>query len=201
MEIRVVAVGMVVAEVRAAALGAGQRGDAEWRGPRGSWPALRRGGGWRLPLRGDFGQSCVAGGLRGQALAQRRLLAQQSGIGPHGGLQCGDELFDAALLRRRSRRIGAGRVPARRRAERQAVGEHGLRGARAEDEAFEQRVRGQAVGAVDAGAGGFAGGVEPGEGGAAVEIGADAAHEVVRRGADGDQVAARGRGRTARGRR
>ena len=41
-----------------------------------------------------------------------------------------------------------------------------------------------------AGAGGFAGGVEAGERGAAAEIGADAAHEVVRGGADGDQVAA-----------
>ena len=40
---------------------------------------------------------------------------------------------------------------------REAIGEHGAGGACSEDDAFEQRIAGQAVGAVDAGAGGFAG--------------------------------------------
>ena len=65
-----------------------------------------------------------------------------------------------------------------------------MRGACAEDQAFEQRVGGQAVGAVDAGAGGLSGGVEAGQSGAAEEVGADAAHQVMRGGADGDEVAA-----------
>ena len=73
--------------------------------------------------------------------------------------------------------------------ERERVGEHGLCGARAKDEAFEQRIRSQAVGAVDAGAGSFASRIESAQTGAPTEIGADAAHEVVRRRADGNEIA------------
>ncbi len=150
------------------------------------------------PLRGDFGQSGFAGSLRCQALAQRRLLAQQAGMGPHGGLQAGNELFHAlGFLCGEALWGGSGVRRNRAGASGSAVGQHGLRGARAEDEPFEQGIGGQAVGAVHAGAGGFAGSVEAAEAGAPAQIGADAAHEVMRRGANGDEVAARGRGRIA----
>ena len=58
-----------------------------------------------------------------------------------------------------------------------------------EDQAFEQRVAGQPVGAVQAGAGGLAGGVEAGNVGARVQVGDDAAAGVVRRRDDRDGVA------------
>ena len=74
--------------------------------------------------------------------------------------------------------------------ERKRIGKHGAGGAGAGDEALEKRIGGEAIGAVHSGAGGFAGRVKPGERGAAAEAGADAAHEVVRGGADGDQIAA-----------
>ena len=63
-------------------------------------------------------------------------------------------------------------------------------GARSEDQALEQGIGRQAIGAVNAGASSFACGVKTAEAGAAAEIGADAAHEIVRRGANGDEVAA-----------
>ena len=65
----------------------------------------------------------------------------------------------------------------------------GASGARAEDQTFEQRVRRQAVRAVDARAGDLARGVESGQAGAPFEVCADAAHDVMRRRADGDGVA------------
>src|SRR5271170_6055466 len=65
---------------------------------------------------------------------------------------------------------------------------HGSAAARAEDEAFEQGVAGEAIGAVDAGEGGFAGGVEAGDGGASPKIGFYAAHHEMRGGADGSEV-------------
>ena len=58
--------------------------------------------------------------------------------------------------------------------------DHRLPGPAAEDEPLEQRVAGQAVGAVDAGAGDLAGGEQPGHRRPAVEVGLDAAHHVVR---------------------
>ena len=60
----------------------------------------------------------------------------------------------------------------------------------AEHEALEQRVRGEPVGAVHAGAGDFAGGVEAGHGGAAPDVCDHTADEVVRHGSDRDEVAA-----------
>lgn len=62
---------------------------------------------------------------------------------------------------------------------------HGVSSAGAEDDAFKQGIAGEAVGAVDAGAGGFAGGIEAGDGSASLKISADAAHEVMRGGMDG----------------
>jgi len=56
----------------------------------------------------------------------------------------------------------------------------------AADEGFEERIAGEAVGAVQAGAGHFAGGMEPGHRGASAHVGGDAAAEVVRRRHDGD---------------
>src|SRR5581483_5247054 len=49
----------------------------------------------------------------------------------------------------------------------------------AEDQPFEQRVGGQAVGAVDAGAGHLAAGPQAGQGGGAVDVGHHAPAEVV----------------------
>src|SRR5439155_9757576 len=57
-----------------------------------------------------------------------------------------------------------------------------------EDEALEQRVRGEPVGAVDAGRGALAGGVKPRQRRAAVEVGDDAADGVVRGGGDRDRL-------------
>ena len=65
---------------------------------------------------------------------------------------------------------------------------HRLRRAGPEDQPFEQRVARQAVGAVDAGAGGFAGGEQSGNGGAAPVVGVDAAHQIVSGGADGNRI-------------
>ena len=47
---------------------------------------------------------------------------------------------------------------------------HDVAGAGSEDQAFEQGIAGQAIGAVNAGGCGFSGGVEAREGGAAIEI-------------------------------
>ena len=59
---------------------------------------------------------------------------------------------------------------------------------RAEDESFEQRVRGETIRAVDARAGHFARRVETRERRAPVEVCADAAHDVMRRRRDGNEV-------------
>src|SRR5256885_16363729 len=50
-----------------------------------------------------------------------------------------------------------------------------------EDESFEERVGGEAIRAVETGASGFADGEEAGQGGLPVEVGADAAADVMRR--------------------
>jgi hypothetical protein len=57
-----------------------------------------------------------------------------------------------------------------------------------EDEAFEQGVGGEAVGAVDSGAGDLTDGEEAEERGATEEVGADAAHPVVGCGRNGDRL-------------
>ena len=93
---------------------------------------------------------------------------------------------------------GSRAVPAAGRfARRAGLAERGEPGAPAEDEALEQRVRGEPVRAVDAGRGALAGGVEPGHGGRAVEVGDDAADRVVRGGETGIGSAP-GRSRRAR---
>ena len=66
---------------------------------------------------------------------------------------------------------------------------HRQAGARAIDEAFEQGIAGESIGAMDAGAGDFAGGVEAGDGGSSVQIGGNAAHGVVGGGEDGAGLA------------
>ena len=63
--------------------------------------------------------------------------------------------------------------------------EPGRGGAAAEHEALAERVRGEPVGAVEAGAGALADRVEARDGGAAVEVGGDAAHHVVAAGETG----------------
>ena len=69
------------------------------------------------------------------------------------------------------------------------IGQRGLGGLPPEDETFEQGVRGEAVRALHAGAGGLPRHVEPGHVGAPGAIGADAAHAVVRGGRDRQEVA------------
>ena len=69
-------------------------------------------------------------------------------------------------------------------------GEQGMGATPAEGEALEQGVGGEAVGAVDAGAGDFADGVEAGDRGAAPCVGANAAHPIVGGGGDRDGVSA-----------
>ncbi len=68
------------------------------------------------------------------------------------------------------------------------VMEEEVGGAVGEDDAFEQAVGGEAVGAVNAGAGDLADGEEAGEIGTAKGVGLDAAHPVVGGGGDGDGV-------------
>ena len=75
-------------------------------------------------------------------------------------------------LRRRRRAVLDGRI---------GLLERGERGPPAEDEAFEQRVRREAVRTVNPGARALAGREEPGQLGASREIGDDAAHRVVGR--------------------
>ena len=64
-----------------------------------------------------------------------------------------------------------------------------IAGAAAEDERVEQRVRAQAVAAVDRDAGALAGGVQARDRRRAVGVGLDAAHDVVLAGADEDRLA------------
>ena len=92
---------------------------------------------------------------------------------------------------------GAGRGAGGRRARRSAASA----ARRAEHEALGERVRGQPVGAVQAGARALAHRVEPGQRRAAVEVGGDAAHRVVRGRRHGQQVAGAGRARPRRARR
>ena len=98
--------------------------------------------------------------------------------------------FVARRLRsaRRSRVCGR-RVLGRDREAR--LVEAGERGALALDEALGQRVGGQAVGAVQAGARGLADDVEARDGRGAVEVGDHAAHAEVRGGRDRDQLGRR----------
>ena len=63
-----------------------------------------------------------------------------------------------------------------------------LRGRLAEHQAFQQRVAGQPVGAVQAGVGGFADRIEAGQVGPAVQVGDDAAAGIVRGRHDRDRL-------------
>src|SRR5437660_8052100 len=65
---------------------------------------------------------------------------------------------------------------------------HRLAAARAENEAFEKGIAGKTICAVNSSVGGFAGGVEAGNGSASPKIGFDAAHHVMRGGANGGDV-------------
>ena len=65
---------------------------------------------------------------------------------------------------------------------------HGLSSACAKHQALEQRIAGQAIGPVHAGTSSLARGIKAGERCATVQIGAHAAHAVMRRRAHGDQV-------------
>ena len=70
---------------------------------------------------------------------------------------------------------------------------HGFAGAFAEDYAFQERIAGEAVGAVDSRRRNFAGGVESGDVGASEEVGLDSSHGVVGGGVDGGGLGGGGR--------
>ena len=95
-------------------------------------------------------------------------VAHQAGVAPQRRARLAAGLLEG----RRGRRLA--RLAAR-------LGEGGERGARSEDEALAERVGGQAVGAVQAGARALADRVEAGHRRRAVEVGDDPAHAVVRR--------------------
>ena len=71
-EVRVVAVGIVVAEVRAAALGAGEGGSENGVGHAAQGLRFREAAAGAA-AGGDFGESGFAGGLRGQILGAAKI--------------------------------------------------------------------------------------------------------------------------------
>ena len=135
LEVLVVTDGVVVAEVRAAALSAGEGetrmapatllSDCASARRRLRLPCWRwRGATPRMPR----GVQC-----RGAGFVRR----EQPGVGPHTGLETGNDVFDVGFL---AGRQGAGEAcGAPERQERQVAGEHGVRGAFAEDQPFKER--------------------------------------------------------------
>ena len=114
-------------------------------------------------------------------------VAEHGDVLVHRRAQLVLDLRDAAAVplaaddRRRSRAASSSSARRRRRASpcrRRARGGV-LAGAAAEDQRVEQRVRAEAVAAVDRDAGDLAGGVEAGDRRLAVDVGLDAAHDVV----------------------
>ncbi len=184
MELPVVAVWEIDAEVGAAAFGARECGLQDGLGHDGECARLNE----AAAVAGlcDFVQRCGVAGVCGESGAEGLFGAQEAGVGPHVALDRRDKRGHAGFcwggqgIRGWCRFGHAGWG--------EGVFSHGAAGAGAEDEAFQKRIGGQAIGAVDAGAGDFAGGVEAGDGGAAVEVGLDAAHQVMRGGAHGDEI-------------
>ena len=143
----------------------------------------------RLPG-GGLGVGAV--GLGG--LGQRGQLVVRSGQGlgrPDDAAAGGHRALDVAPVlgreERGSRRSGAAGVGSEQLAGGEPRGDV-VGDAVGEDQALEQRVGGQPVGAVDAGARGLAARVQAVEGGPAVEVDLDAAAGVVLRGGDRDEV-------------
>ena len=93
LEVLVVALGEVVAEVGAAALGAGEGGleDGVGYGAEGLGFSEAAAG---IAVLREFGESGIRGGLGGETLAQRWLVAEEAGVGPHVCLKLGDEGLD-----------------------------------------------------------------------------------------------------------
>src|SRR3954452_19207363 len=132
-----------------------------------------------------------------ERLAQAGLVAEDRAVAVHDRAElvldlrdppaavalAGDDPLDRPLVcvQRAAAGVGHGHV---RRAVRRV-----LAGPGAEDERVEQRVRAEAVAAVDRHARDLAGGVEAGDRGAPVDVGLDAAHDVVLAGADLDRLA------------
>ena len=168
-----------VVAVAGSRCGSARRGSPRGRARRRPWPRPRRPGCAPRPRRGRPGRARHRPSRRpGTPAAPAGRPRRARGRGPPRRA--------AAAARRPRRRRGARRLgsrprrlPAAARRAGLASADHRLRGARAEDQALEQRVAGQAVGAVDAVAGHLPGGVEAGQRGAAVEVGGHAAHHVV----------------------
>ncbi len=86
----------------------------------------------------ELGQAGMTCGLGGEPIVERGLVAQQSGIDPHGPLQAVDEHFGQRIF---SLRHGLeGENGAGGGVQFESVGNHGPGGERAEDQPFQQRV-------------------------------------------------------------
>jgi len=173
-KLRVVPARMVFAEVCAAAFSTSQPGMQDGAGyceqglgfeEDAAAPVLLR-----ETMNGGFDGVALA-----DALAQGQVMAEQAGGSPHHALQLLDEFAKQRFIARVNRlhrlapryRWSYGSQGGRNAG---GVLQHRLCSAGAENEAFEQRVRGQAVGAVNARAGGFASGVKTGKRSAPAEI-------------------------------
>ena len=128
-----------------------------------AWRAMRRASGW-----GSSARACRPVGV-----------AHEAGVAPQrrAGLGAGRLRARAPSAARRPRRAARTRPPSAARAPK--------------TKHSRQRVGGQAVGAVQAGARALADGVEPGHRRRAVEVGDDPAHAVVRRRRHGDELGRR----------
>nr|CUV57051.1 protein of unknown function [Ralstonia solanacearum] len=128
----------------------------------------------RLPVRQDAGMALLQLGHVLQADLEPRVAAHDPGVVPQDGAQVGEEVrvewrLDPLRQRQAQARCAAGGV------------RHGLRAGLAHDDAFQQRIAGQPVRAVQAAVGHFADGIQPFDIGAAGHVGADPAARVMRR--------------------
>ena len=97
LEVEVVATGVVIAEVRAAALSASKSGVKNGVGN----TAQGLGFGEAAACLGflcECGEYDVTCGLGSQSMAQCRLITQQAGASPHVRLQLNDQGFDPGLF-------------------------------------------------------------------------------------------------------
>ncbi len=146
----------------------------------------------RLVLRGVVDSEVRPAAL----LADERALSGQAGQEMGRGsesLESGGVADEAAVAPQRSAQLGArglellGRIGCRQLRRKPGLHEGGEGRAAPEDQALEQRVRGEPVRSVHAGGGALAGGVQAGELAPPLEVGDDPAHRVVRRGRDRDR--------------
>ena len=170
------------------------RGRCGGRRGRGRAPGTRRGRASRASPRGPRAEAATSRASGYGSLGERRrgpcALRSRPASAPHGL---------AGLAARRLDRVAGVRLA---RSPGGRLVEPLERGAAAEDEALAERVGGEPVGAVQAGAGALADGVEALDAGRApVEVGDDPAHHVVAGGGDRDALRRRVQARPPAGRR